>query len=44
MMVDHSMKTIQSPITNQDKEMNDNLNKMQCSQLRSVRYCIRTRK
>jgi len=23
--------SIQSPITNQDKEMNDNLDKMQCS-------------
>jgi len=36
--------SIQSSITNQDKEMNDNLNKMKCSQLCSVRYCIRTRK
>jgi len=36
--------SIQSPITNQDKEMNDNLDKMQCSQLCSVRHCIRTRK
>jgi len=36
--------SIQSPVTNKDKELNDNLNKMQCSQLCSLRYCIRTRK
>jgi hypothetical protein len=31
---------IQSPIINQDKEINDYLDKMHCSKLYSVRYFI----